>query len=69
MKPDKSVRICGDYKVNKCAILDNYPVPKAEDLLAMLAGGNKFTKFDLSRVYKQIVLDEESRDLLTINQI
>ena len=41
MKDDGTVRICGDYKqtVNREAICDNYPVPKAEDLFARLNGG------------------------------
>ena len=38
VKDDKSIRICGDYKVtvNQAAKLDNYPIPKAEDLFATL---------------------------------
>ena len=61
-KPDGSVRICGDYKVtvNPVMEVDQYPVPKAEDLLATLAGGQKFTKLDLSHAYQQVVLSEES---------
>ena len=41
VKPDKSVRVCGDFKltVNKASQLDRYPIPKAEDLFATLAGG------------------------------
>ena len=36
VKPDKSVRVCGDFKltVNKASQLDRYPTPKAEDLFA-----------------------------------
>ena len=36
MKPDNSIRIFGDYKttVNQVSELDNYPIQKAEDLLA-----------------------------------
>ena len=35
-KADGSIRICGDYKVfvNDAAVIDKYPVPKTEDLLA-----------------------------------
>ncbi len=69
VKEDGSVRICGDYKVtvNPAAKCDNYPVPKTEDLLATLNGGQKFTKLDLSQAYQQLVLDQESQEYLTIN--
>ena len=38
IKVDKSLRICGDYKVtvNKVCQLDNYPIPKTEDLFVTL---------------------------------
>ena len=44
--------------VNKAAVMDTYPLPKAEDLFVTLAGGVSFTKLDLSHVYQQIVLDK-----------
>ena len=45
-RPNEAVRICGDYKVTVNPVLqvDQYPVPKAEDLFATLSGGQKFTK-------------------------
>ena len=48
-KQDGSYRLCGDYKVtvNQALEVDQYPLPKPEDLLATLAGGQKFTKLDL----------------------
>ena len=70
-KPDGTVRICGDYKVTVNPVLEvqQYPVPKVEDLLATLAGGQKlkFTKLDLSHAYQQVLLSEESRKYVTIN--
>jgi hypothetical protein len=64
-----SVRLCGDYKLtaNQATEYESYPVPKTEDLLATLNGGKKFTKLDLSQSYQQLLLDEESQELLTIN--
>ena len=61
--------ICGDYKctINQVSKLDNYPIPKTEDLLATLGGGNKFTKLDMSQAYQQLLLDEESKKFTTIN--
>lgn len=69
VKPDKSIRICGDYKVtvNRASKLENYPIPKTEDLLATLGGGQKFTKLDMSQAYQQLLLDEDSRQYVTVN--
>ncbi len=46
LKQDQTTRICGDYKVtvNPVSKLDSYPIPKTEDLLAVLGGGQKFGK-------------------------
>ena len=69
LKPDKSVRICGDYKVtvNPHVDVDQYPLPTAEDIFSTLAGGVKFTKLDLAHAYNQLELDDASKRLLTIN--
>jgi len=70
LKADKkSVRICGDYKltVNRTCKLDNYPIPRVEDLFATLSGGKFFTKLDLSQAYQQLLLDEEAKKFVVIN--
>ena len=58
-----SVRVCGDFcmTVNPISKLDRYPILKIEDLFAILKKGKTFTKLDLSQVYQQLVLDEESQ--------
>ena len=68
-KGDGKLRICGDYKmtVNPRLDIDQYPLPKPDDLFASLAGGQKFSKIDLTQAYQQMVLDEESREFVTIN--
>ncbi|XP_025999364.1 uncharacterized protein K02A2.6-like [Astatotilapia calliptera] len=69
LKPDSSARICGDYKltVNKVSPVEQYPIPRMEDMIAGLAGGEKYTKLDMSHAYQQVVLDEESRKYVTVN--
>ena len=68
-KSDKTMRICGDYKVtvNRCIEEETYPLPNSEDLFATLAGGTLFSKLDLSHAYQQLELDENSKALLTVN--
>ena len=68
-KCDGSVRICGDYKVtvNPELSADQYPLPKPDDIFATLAEGEKFSKIDSANAYQQVLLDKESRDLVTIN--
>ena len=46
VKPDQSNRICGDFRltVNQALETERYPLPKIEDILASLAGGERFTK-------------------------
>ena len=68
-KGDGGIRLCGDYKVtvNQVLKVDQYPVPTPEDLFATLAGGQTFTKLDLSQAYQQVCLEPESRKYVTIN--
>lgn len=63
MKKDGTIRVCGDFKItlNKCLEVDRFPLPKVEDLLAKLYGGEKFTKLDLSQAYAQLELDESKK--------
>ena len=68
-KKDGSLRMCGDYEmtVNQCADVDKYPLPNTENLFATLAGGQVFSKIDLSHTCQQLELDEDSQKYLTIN--
>ena len=68
-KKNGRMRICGDYKVtlNPCVEVDQYPLPKPKELFATISGGERFTKLDLSQAYQQMVLDDDSKDLVTIN--
>ena len=53
--------------LNPLLEIDQYPLPKPEELFTAVTGGNKFTKLDLSQAYKQMLLDDDSKDLVTIN--
>ena len=63
------MRICGDFSVtiNSTTKLDAYPIPRIKDLFTKLTGGKSYTKLDLSQAYLQIEIEEDSKDLLTIN--
>ena len=63
------IRICGDFKVtiNPVLQVDQYPLPKPEDLFTTLVGGQKFTKLDLTQAYQQMPLEENAKELVTIN--
>ena len=69
VKPDGSVRLCGDYKVtvNRVAKVEKYPLPRIDDILSSLSGGISFSKLDLAHAYQQVPLDEDSQKLTTIN--
>ena len=68
-KKDGQFRICGDYKVtiNQSLEVDQYPLPKPEELFATLANGKQFSKLDLSQAYLQLQLDESSTKYVTVN--
>ena len=52
LKGDGTIRISGDSKqtITQVAKLDNYPIPKIEELYATLGEGMEFGKLDLSHV-------------------
>ena len=70
VKSDKqSVRICGDFRltVNPVSKLDNYPIPKVENLFTKLQGGKSFTKLDIHQAYQQLELADESKKYVVIS--
>jgi hypothetical protein len=68
-KPNGGVRVCSDYTSTVAAAIDTeaYPLPRQEDIIAQLAGAKVFSTIDLGHAFEQIVLDEESREICTIN--
>ena len=65
---NSSVQICGNFKltVNRAFKLDQYLVPRVEDLLTTLSVGRAFSKPDTSQ---QLALSEESTSYLVINTL
>ena len=69
LKPDNSLRLCGDYKVtvNLMVKLDSYPIPNMRDLMAGLSNMKVFSKLDLSQAYAQLELTDKSKPLTMVN--
>jgi hypothetical protein len=68
LKPNDDCRICGNFKltVNQYVDSQTYPIPRIDDVLHILSGGDKFSRIDVSDVYLQIELDEVSRKHVAI---
>ena len=68
-KTGGKVRICADLStgVNQSLDIDQYPLPKPNDLFVALNGGTLFSKLDFSEAYLQVELDDDSKELLVIN--
>jgi len=68
-KKDGSIRICGDFKltINPVLRAEEYPLPRIEDIFAKLAGGTLFSVIDLAKAYHQMVIEEDSRQYVTLN--
>ena len=69
VKPNGTVRICGDFKVtvNPQLKVDQYPLSLIDDIFASLAGGKKFSKIDLRSAYTQMKMTDNSKPMLTLN--
>ena len=68
-KKDGRFRICGDYKVtiNRILSVEQYPLPRPDELFATLAKGKIFCKLNLSQAYLQLQLDDASIPYVAIN--
>nr|WP_204107672.1 reverse transcriptase family protein [Streptococcus dysgalactiae] len=68
-KSNGSVSLCADFSTGLNATLDThqYPLPVPEDLFAKPNDGKYFAKLNLIEANLQIEVDEDSKELLTIN--
>ncbi|XP_028176931.1 uncharacterized protein K02A2.6-like [Ostrinia furnacalis] len=68
IKENGDIRICGDFKVtvNQKLKREYYPLPRIEELFAVLSGGKEFTKIDLTHAYQQTILTEDSQPCTAI---
>lgn len=68
-KANNRVRICGDYKVtiNPHLPLVDSSLPTVDELFEDMAGGEHFSKIDLTQAYLQMEVEEESRECLTLS--
>ena len=63
-KANGSLRLCVDLRgLNKCVVVDKYPLPNITDMLTLLDGATVFSNIDLMKAYHQIRLSEESKNL------
>ncbi|MEL7309058.1 MAG: reverse transcriptase family protein [Pseudomonadota bacterium] len=63
-KPDGEIRLCVDYRrVNQHIVVDQHPLPTAEEIFTKLSGAKYFSKLDLRAAYHQLEIREDSRDL------
>ena len=53
--------------VNPQLKVDQYPLPRIDDIFASFGGGKDFSKIDLRSAYLQVEMDDESKTLLTLN--
>lgn len=69
LKGNGELRVCADYKITVNPHLENvnFPLPKVEEILAALEGGQSFTKLDLKEAYFQFELDDETKEILVWN--
>lgn len=68
-KKNDDLRICCNYKntLNPQLKDNKYPLSIIDDLLSELGGNKYFCLLDLEGAYTQLLLDEKSRSLTTIN--
>ena len=63
-KKNGGIRMCTDLREpNKAVVIDSFPLPHIDELLANLRGAKVFSTIDLANAYYQLPLHEDSRDI------
>ncbi|MEL6931188.1 MAG: reverse transcriptase domain-containing protein [Cyanobacteria bacterium J06600_6] len=63
-KGNDEIRLCVDYKkINQYIVVDQHPLPTADEIFAKLSGARIFSKLDLRAAYHQLEIREDSRNL------
>ena len=68
-KTNGTLRLCADFStgLNDALMLHQHPLPTADDVFTKLNGGTTFTQIDFADAYLQIEVDDEAKEILTIN--
>ena len=69
VKKSGKLRICGDYSVAVNGAIERYeyPLPRIEEILTSLCGGERFSTIDLEKAYNQMLIDDKYMEFFTIN--
>ncbi|XP_049514006.1 uncharacterized protein LOC125941102 [Dermacentor silvarum] len=63
-KKDGAIRLCIDFRLlNQVLVSDNEPIPRVDMMFAKLGNCSYFSKFDFSKGYWQVPMDEESKPM------
>ncbi|KHJ76848.1 hypothetical protein OESDEN_23532 [Oesophagostomum dentatum] len=68
-KKNGKIRLCANFStgLNDALQLPQHPLPTAEEVFTKLNGGQLFTQIDFAEAYLQVEVEEESKEMLTIN--
>ncbi|VDO25377.1 unnamed protein product [Haemonchus placei] len=68
-KTNGTLRLCAGFStgLNDALMLHQHPLPTPDDVFAKLNGATAFTRIEFADAYLQIEVEDEAKELLTIN--